>query len=91
LGGVIIGISSYRIPVEGYEYITEESFQVLFGWIGAGVISGIMMFGFAEIVKLLDKILKVLKNDPDVDTKGINEHKDNPSKATQFVNDIINK
>ncbi|MCT1579063.1 hypothetical protein M3E13_16045 [Oceanobacillus kimchii] len=37
------------------EPITEESFTVFISYIIAGAIIGIMMFGFAEIINILDK------------------------------------
>ncbi|OEH54005.1 hypothetical protein AQ616_09460 [Oceanobacillus sp. E9] len=53
LGGIVLGFISYETPLAGYDYLTEKNYTVLFTWIGAGIISGIMMFGFAEIIRLL--------------------------------------
>lgn len=55
-GGIINGVATYQTPLEGYTHLKEEDYSVLITWIAAGIISGIMMFGFAEIINLLDKI-----------------------------------
>ncbi|MCT1575721.1 hypothetical protein M3E13_05455 [Oceanobacillus kimchii] len=54
LGGIVIGFTAYETPQPGYEFITDKNYTILFAWIGGGLISGIMMFGFAEIIRLLD-------------------------------------
>ncbi|RDW18059.1 hypothetical protein CWR48_10670 [Oceanobacillus arenosus] len=55
IGGIVNGFVAYQIPLDGYQYLTEKDYTVLITWIAAGVISGIMMFGFAEIIKLLSE------------------------------------
>ncbi|MCM3739252.1 hypothetical protein M3210_03105 [Oceanobacillus luteolus] len=86
LGGIIVGFSSYQEPLPGYTYITEENYSVLFTWIGVGLISGIMMFGFAEIINLLDKIKMGIYKDSN---KSGNEKE--PGKATKYIEEILNK
>ena len=86
LGGIIIGFATYKIPLEGYTYLTEEDYGVLFTWIGAGLISGIMMFGFAEIINLLDKIKNGILNEaeePKIEKE--------PSEADKYMENILNK
>ena len=86
LGGIIIGFATYSTPLEGYTYLTEEDYSVLFTWIGAGLISGIMMFGFAEIINLLDKIKKGILNEVEEPKK-----EKEPSEADKYMENILNK
>ena len=86
IGGIIIGFATYSMPLEGYYTLTEEDYSVLFTWIGAGLISGIMMFGFAEIINLLDKIKNKLGNEteePKIEKE--------PSEADKYMENILNK
>ena len=55
IGGFIVGFETYEVPMEGYEFLTEKNYTILFTWIASGIISGTMFFGFAEIIKLLDQ------------------------------------
>ena len=57
LGGLIIGISEYDVQIEGYEYLSEKDYGILFTWIAYGVIAGIIFFAFAEVINLLHNIL----------------------------------
>ncbi|UFU00378.1 hypothetical protein KO561_05375 [Radiobacillus kanasensis] len=59
-----MGFSNYEIVV-GYEDdilgtgsdpITEKSWTAFFTYFGYGVISGLFMFGFGEVIYLLNKI-----------------------------------
>lgn len=77
VGGIVIGFTSYDVVV-GYEEdvfgigtdpVTEKNVSVLFTWIGAGLISGVMMFGFAEIVNQLVKQTEYQKKMYDEMTK----------------------
>lgn len=61
IGGVFVGLSTYEVPLEGYYTLTEKNYSVLFTWIGAGVISGVMFFGFAEIINLLSKQVEIIE------------------------------
>lgn len=61
IGGVFMGLSTYEVPMEGYYTLTEKDYTVLFTWIGAGVISGVMFFGFAEIINLLTKQVELIE------------------------------
>jgi|SRR5690625_1022951 len=91
--GIILAFTNYQTVV-GYEEavsafadpepIVEESFIVFISYIIAGVIVGIMMFGFAEIVKLLD----VIANNFKVDKPG---KPGRETKFDRFIQDTINK
>lgn len=61
IGGVFVGLGAYEVPMEGYYTLTEKNYTVLFTWIGAGVISGVMFFGFAEIINLLSKQVELIE------------------------------
>jgi len=57
IGGFIMGIVYGNVEIEGYysDY-TEFSFQVAFIYWAVSFISGMMLLGFAEIIKLLEDI-----------------------------------
>ena len=62
LGGLVLGFQNYEIAVGLEETIigtteelTDKSFGRFFMYVMAGVISGLIMFGFAEILNLLQK------------------------------------
>lgn len=62
LGGVILGFQNYEVVagveeniLGGLDEVTDKSFGRFFMYAIAGTISGLMMFGFAEILNLLDK------------------------------------
>jgi DNA integrity scanning protein DisA with diadenylate cyclase activity len=57
VSGVILGFIKGRIETLNIidEIETTLSFPILFMYAIVGLISGLMMFGFAEIVNLLDK------------------------------------
>jgi hypothetical protein len=89
--GIILAFTNYQTVV-GYEEsiildpepIVEKSFIVLISYVIGGVILGIMMFGFAEIVKLLDIIASKFKVD-DVSKPG------KETKFDRFIQDTLNK
>nr|WP_217588714.1 hypothetical protein [Lentibacillus saliphilus] len=72
VGGFIVGLNLYKIPMDGM-YSSEENYAVLLTWIAAGFISGIIMFGFAEIVNLLDEKKHVAEEQTDI-LKGIHTY-----------------
>jgi hypothetical protein len=57
LGGVVGGFILYETPAEGYDYLTDKDYGVLFTWIAYGVISCFLFLGFGEIITLLQRSL----------------------------------
>ncbi|WP_164219413.1 hypothetical protein [Virgibacillus sp. YIM 98842] len=56
--GIILGYFNHLPNVPGME---EASFVTFVTHVFVGVVSGILMFGFAEIVKLLDEQKRIQK------------------------------
>ncbi|MDY7222097.1 hypothetical protein [Halalkalibacterium halodurans] len=66
IGGLVLGFANREIEVEGLVYShTETSWAIFFIYFVGGIISGVIMFGFAEIVNLLDKIYRSLNGNSD--------------------------
>ncbi|WP_054859158.1 hypothetical protein [Gracilibacillus sp. JCM 18860] len=57
IGGIIVGFNLYETPLEGYDYLTEKDYSVLFTWIAYGIIICFIFLGFGEIITLLQKSL----------------------------------
>lgn len=45
------------------DYTTTINWSVAFIWIGAGVVSGMLLYGFSEVIELIHNINKKLGND----------------------------
>ncbi|MED4124044.1 hypothetical protein P4641_08650 [Halalkalibacterium halodurans] len=57
IGGLVLGFANREVEVEGLVYThTETSWLIFFAYFIGGIIWGVIMFGFAEIVNLLDRI-----------------------------------
>lgn len=63
LGGIVAGLAMYEISPGGYSYRAEYDYSILWSWIAAGVVSGILLLGFAEVINLLDKINNKLEKE----------------------------
>lgn len=96
--GIILAFTNFQVVV-GYEEpltsfsepepIVEESFTVFISYIVAGLVVGIMMLGFGEIVNLLDRIHRSINGNPGTDSETKNK-KGEVSKYNQFIQDSIN-
>jgi hypothetical protein len=85
-GGFIIGFSTYQTPLEGFTLLKEENYGILFAWIGSGLVSGIMMFGFAEVVNILHDIRNKIKGEKNTTISHENKKK---NKFTEFVEETV--
>jgi hypothetical protein len=66
VGGFLIGFLTFEQPVPGYTHLTEADWSVFWTWSLYGAFACIIMFGFSEIINLLDKIYKELKGEKTV-------------------------
>ena len=62
VGGFLIGFLTFEQPVEGSLYKTEADWSVFWTWTLYGAFACAIMFGFSEIINLLDKQVKVQQN-----------------------------
>jgi phosphotransferase system glucose/maltose/N-acetylglucosamine-specific IIC component len=95
IGGIILGFQNYEVVI-GYEEsilssidpepIIEKSWPVFWVYTLTGVVSGILLFGFAEIINILDDIRNRMKDHQD--KRESKEYK-NKSKFNDFVEKSI--
>ncbi|WP_200416271.1 hypothetical protein [Virgibacillus salexigens] len=98
IGGIILGVANYETVV-GYqesefgvldpEPITETSWLNVLIYVMAGLISGVIMFGFGEIVRILDD-KRSIERDSHKELLAIKQYliKDNLLEGNDITNSI---
>lgn len=96
VAGFVLGFTNYQtvIPevdaIGGIEYVEQESIATFAYYALIGIVAGIMMFGFAEIINLLDKIHRSINGNSGTAPETKNKEVE-VSKYDQFIQDSINK
>lgn len=65
VGGIVLGVANYEVVIYqengiyGTESVTEASWVNLLIYVLAGLVAGVIMFGFGEVIRILDDKRKI--------------------------------
>lgn len=61
IAGIVIGLIELEQPVPGYQYVTETHPELFFAWFITGLVTGMLLIGFSEIIRLLQEGVELLE------------------------------